>query len=308
MLRVAFAHYSQVHDISGVTTWVLGLARRLSADGVPVAIHYVISPGDPPIFEELRQQGIEVFSAPRRSCLKEDVQESLAFLNEWQPPVFPPQCKPAHFAAAAQAGSRGLPWALTLHSDDPDDWATVGAFGGPSRGCSLVCVSRHIRNELIPRTIEGTASVIPCGVSIPARATSFRKDPFHVVFSGRIWEHQKRASLVIQTLIRACRSSDSLRATLIGDGDSRAACEQQVAEAGLSGAISFTGPLPPSQVQARLLEAQAILLSTTTGSTACAVSIPAFTRNRPNLCRRPSRCGRPCAPPSPGPSIGSSAC
>ena len=201
-----------------------------------------------------------MFSAPRRSCLKEDVQETLAFLNDWQPTVFLPQCKPAHFAAAAQAGSRGLPWALTLHSDDPDYWATVGAFGGPSHGCSLVCVSRHIRDELTPRTIGGTASVIPCGVSIPARATSFRKDPFHVVFSGRIWEHQKRASLVIQTLIRACRSSDSLRATLIGDGYSRAACEQQVAEAGLSGAISFTGPLPPGQVQARLLEAQAILL------------------------------------------------
>ena len=105
-----------------------------------------------------------MFSAPRRSCLKEDVQETLAFLNDWQPTVFLPQCKPAHFAAAAQAGSRGLPWALTLHSDDPDYWATVGAFGGPSHGCSLVCVSRHIRDELTPRTIGGTASVIPCGI------------------------------------------------------------------------------------------------------------------------------------------------
>lgn len=124
----------------------------------------------------------------------------------------------------------------------------------------MVCVSRHIRDELNRRTGDGTASVIACGVAIPARTTRFRADPFQVVFSGRIWEHQKRASLVIQTLIRACGASGSVHATLIGDGYSRAACEQQVAEAGLGGAITFTGPLPPSQVHARLLEAQAILL------------------------------------------------
>ncbi len=268
VLRVAFAHYSQANDISGVTIWVLGLARRLAKDGICVAIHFVIAPGEPsleecgepPLFEELRQQGIEVFSAPRRDCLKGDVQETLAFLNHWQPTVFLPQCKPAHYAAAAQAGSRGLPWAITLHSDDPDYWATVGAFGGPRYGSSLVCVSRHIRDELILRQIKRPASVIPCGVTIPDHMTTFRKDPFRVVFSGRIWEHQKRASLVIQTLIRACGSSDSIHATLIGDGYARAACERQVAEAGLTGAITFSGPLPSSQVQARLLGAQAILL------------------------------------------------
>lgn len=268
VLRVAFAHYCQANDISGVTIWVLGLARRLATDGVSVAIHFVIAPsstsleqcGEPPLFEELRQQGIEVFSAPRRRCLKEDVQETLAFLNQWQPTVFLPQCKPAHYAAAAQAGLRGLPWALTLHSDDPDYWATVGAFGGARYGSSQVCVSRHIRDELIRRRIEQPSNVIPCGVAIPANLTGFRNDPFHVVFSGRIWEHQKRASLVIQTLIRACGARDTIRATLIGDGYARAACEQQVAEAGLTEAITFTGPLAPSQVQARLLESQAILL------------------------------------------------
>jgi glycosyltransferase involved in cell wall biosynthesis len=267
-LRVAFAHYSQEDDISGVTTWVLGLARRLSADGVTVAIHFVVTPAkprpdpwiEPPLFGDLRRQGIDVFSTPRRASLKEDVQDTLAFLNDWQPTVFLPQCKPAHYAAAALAGARGLPWALTLHSDDPDYWATVRAFGASNQGSSLVCVSHHIRDELNRRHSDRPASVIPYGVSVPMAPAPFCTEPFRVVFSGRIWEHQKRASLVIQALIRACRSSGSLRATLIGDGYSRGTCEQQVAEAGLSGAISFTGPLPPSQVQARLLEAQAILL------------------------------------------------
>lgn len=271
-MRVAFAHYSQADDISGVTTWVLGLARRLAADGVSVAIHFVIAPGagssegsaegrgEPPLFETLRRQGIEVFATPRRASLEADARDTLAFLNHWRPTVFLPQCKPAHYAAAARAGRRGLPWALTLHSDDPDYWATVAAFGGARQGSVLVCVSRHIREACTARSIDRPARVIPYGVQVPATATDVRADPFRVVFSGRIWEHQKRASLVIRTLIRACRSKASIRATLIGDGYARADCERQVAEAGLAAAIDFTGSLPPEQVKARLLDAQAILL------------------------------------------------
>ncbi|MDM7951652.1 MAG: glycosyltransferase family 4 protein [Cyanobium sp. CZS 25K] len=271
-MRVAFAHYSQADDISGVTTWVLGLARRLAADGVSVAIHFVIAPGEggregsgedggePALFASLRREGIAVFATPRRASLAADARDTLAFLNHWRPTVFLPQCKPAHYAAAAQAGRRGLPWALTLHSDDPDYWATVAAFGGARQGSVLVCVSRHIREACSARGIDRPARVIPYGVQVPPTATDFRADPFRVVFSGRIWEHQKRASLVIRTLIRACGSGGSIRATLIGDGYARQACEREVAEAGLAGAIDFTGSLPPEQVKARLLEAQAILL------------------------------------------------
>ncbi|MEA5442414.1 glycosyltransferase family 4 protein [Cyanobium gracile] len=263
-LRVAFAHYSQPNDISGVTTWVLGMAKRLSADGVSVAIHFWMAPDgqdqEPDFFQELRHQGIHVSTAPRRANLKADVLETLGFLNQWQPTVFLPQCISAHYAAAAQGGYQGLPWALTLHSDDPAYWATAKSFGGSRHRSSLVCVSHHIRDEFNRRRIDRPASVIPYGVTVPVTPTEFRTDPFRVVFSGRIWEHQKRASLVIQALIKACRARDSIRATLIGDGYARASCERQVAEAGLCEAITFTGPLAADQVQARLLESQAILL------------------------------------------------
>jgi glycosyltransferase involved in cell wall biosynthesis len=97
-------------------------------------------------------------------------------------------------------------------------------------------------------------------VSLPEGTAAFRRDPFRVVFSGRIWEHQKRAGLVIQTLIRACQSDGSISATMIGDGYARPDCERQVVEAGLTASITFTGPLRPAEVKARLLESQAILL------------------------------------------------
>jgi glycosyltransferase involved in cell wall biosynthesis len=81
------------------------------------------------------------------------------------------------------------------------------------------------------------------------------------VYSGRLWEHQKRADLVVQTLIHACRQGNgALVATVIGDGYSRAACEQQVQQAGLAERIRFTGRLPFADLQRILLESQAILL------------------------------------------------
>jgi glycosyltransferase involved in cell wall biosynthesis len=81
-----------------------------------------------------------------------------------------------------------------------------------------------------------------------------------VVYSGRLWEHQKRASLVVESLIRACQRSEAITATLIGDGYSRGACEQQVQDAGLGDRIRFSGRLPFAGVQQILLQSQAILL------------------------------------------------
>jgi glycosyltransferase involved in cell wall biosynthesis len=266
-LRVAFAHYSDQGDISGVTTWLMRLARRLRLDDIEVAIHFQVPPEEAEQhtklterFRDLRQLGISVSWAPRRPSLAADTRETLAFLNQWQPDVFLPQCKNPHYAAAAEAGRQGLPWVLTLHSDDPDYWLLVKTFGQDDVGASIVSVSEHIQSLLIATGNRQRSWVIPYGVEIPEGTARYRRDPFRVVFSGRIWEHQKRISLVVGSLIRACQTDPAIRATLIGDGYARSWCEQQVQAAGLSETILFTGSVPPEQVLAHLRESQAILL------------------------------------------------
>jgi colanic acid/amylovoran biosynthesis glycosyltransferase len=102
--------------------------------------------------------------------------------------------------------------------------------------------------------------VIPYGVSIPATTTHYRTNPFQVVYSARLWEHQKRARLVVQSLIRAFQRSQAITATLIGDGYSRQGCEQQVRDARLTDLISFARRLPFDGVQQILLRSQALLL------------------------------------------------
>jgi len=263
-MRVAFAHYSQQNDISGVTTWLFGMARRLKEAHIDVAIHFVNSDTElgpePMALQQLRRDGIEISRVSPKSTLAEEAKQTLAFLNTWQPSIFLPQCLPAHFAAAAHAGQEGLPWAMTLHSDDPIYWESIHAFIRPESRNHIVCVSQYLRDKLIGTGRVQDALVIPCGVAIPAVRTSFNNSPFNVVFSGRIWERQKRASLVIQTLIKACQANPAIRATMIGEGYARPSCEELVKAEGLIHAITFTGALPPHQVRPHLAGSQAILL------------------------------------------------
>ncbi len=262
-MRIAFAHYSSADDISGVSSWLIQLALYLKGEGCSVAIVLLdlCEPGDiSPLELALQNGGIEIFKSPPTGSLRQDVNATLDFLNAWRPDVFLPQCKPHHYIAAAIAGRCGLPWGLTLHSDDPDYWATAASLPPLSNGGKTICVSQHIQARLAQQGGESQAVVIPYGVSIPATTTQYSDQPFHVVYSGRLWEHQKRASLVVQSLIRACQRCEAISATLVGDGYSRPACEQQVRDAGLGERISFGGRLPFAGVQEILLQSQAILL------------------------------------------------
>jgi glycosyltransferase involved in cell wall biosynthesis len=124
-----------------------------------------------------------------------------------------------------------------------------------------ICVSRHLQSTLAARGEERDAVVIPYGVSLPATHTHHCADPFHVVYSGRLWEHQNRTSLVVQSLIRVCqRGQGRVVATLIGDGYSRPRAEEMVREAGLEDRITFAGRLPFVALEPILLRSQAILL------------------------------------------------
>jgi len=248
-MRIAFAHYSSADDISGVTSWLIQLALFLKRQGCDVAIHLLnLSPSEAssPLERSLQGSGIEISQSLPTGNLRKDIQTTLTFLNRWRPDVFLPQCKSQHYVAASIAGPCGLPWGFTLHSDDPDYWAVSESLSPAHYGGRSICVSRHIQASLSGRGGESDAAVIPYGVSIPIGTTNLPgSGPFQVAYSGRLWEHQKRASLVTESLIRACQRGDGrITATLIGDGYSRSACEQLVRKAGQEDRIRFAGRLP----------------------------------------------------------------
>jgi colanic acid/amylovoran biosynthesis glycosyltransferase len=265
-MRVALAHYSSEADISGVTSWLVGLVARLKADGFEphVHLHHLgRKPSQASILALLRDAGVVFDVVPCGRNLRQDVGKTLRFLERVQPSVFLPQCLSAHFAAAAIAGTRGLPWVFTMHSDDPDYWMQIHAVRGIRGSRRTVCVSRYLAARVIEQGFDDRAVVIPCGVPLPegpVRWPEGADEAFHVVYVGRVVERQKRMSLVVDALVEACRMNARIRASIIGDGPARAQGEQCVSDAGLGHRIVFLGRLPREAVDTCLRRAHACLL------------------------------------------------
>ena len=262
-MKLALAHYSSPADISGVTTWFERLAMRLHNDGVNLAVHlhhFGRNPDEASLLPSLRDGGVPVEVVSRQASLRADVVQTLGFLNRYQPTVFLPQCLNAHYFAAAIAGKQCVPWALTMHSDDPDYWGIASLRRPAAYGGTLVCVSEHIALLAAERGLGVGSPVIPYGVDVPSQFATYSSEPFRVVYSGRLVELQKRMSLVIATLIHACLRDPRIVATVIGDGPALIPSRETVAKAGLTQRITFIGRLAPERVKLELLSAQAILL------------------------------------------------
>jgi colanic acid/amylovoran biosynthesis glycosyltransferase len=262
-VKIALAHYSSTSDISGVTTWFEKLVIRMQKDGLNPLVHlhhFGDNPEKSTLLPVLRDSGVFVHVVTRKNTVKEDILQTFSFLQQQQPTVFLPQCLNAHFYAAAIAGRRGLPWALTMHSDDPDYWDIAKARPPQKYGGKMVCVSNYLSRQIIEQGYDLNPHTIPCGVDIPAKTTFFNEAPFSVVYSGRLIETQKRLSLVTEALIQSCLQNPRVYGTIIGDGPSMSDCKVMVALSGLSDRIFFTGRLSPQDTRQKLLTAQAILL------------------------------------------------
>lgn len=269
-MRIAFADYSDDADISGVTTWLAKFVTFLAAVQPPgtvrtaLHLHHIGARGwrDSSLARELA--GVPVDLSGRRigdvRYTEDAVRDTLEFLAAARPDVFLPQCLPGFHFAARIAAQSGLPWVLTVHADDPDYWGLVEECCPDAAHGACVAVSEYLATRIRERRPEARVVTIPCGVPVPATTARFSAAPFRVVYSGRLVEHQKRASLVVRTLVEACRRCERIEATVMGDGAARPSMEAAVTAAGLADRIAFTGRLTPVAVARQLQESQAILL------------------------------------------------
>ena len=261
-MRVAIAHYSAENDVSGVTTWLIDLCRHLidSGHSVFVHLHHIGSnPAKGSIIPVLKRLGIHISSTRCETTLGADINHTLEFLNECKPDVFLPQCRHAHYCAAAIAGNSGLPWIFVMHSDDTDYWCVMDELAPWRNNGVTVCVSKFIGASAEEKYLISFPHIIPCGVNTTHASTSY-SSVFRVVYSGRLVNHQKRIVDVVKTLIIACQLSPEIDAILLGDGGERKYCEKMVRQAGLQNRIRFQGRVEPSEVPQILKSCHAILL------------------------------------------------
>ena len=260
---IAFSHYSAANDVSGVTTWLENLLLRLSADGVPLAVllhHFGDNVEQSSLLESLRAAGIHVEIVPRKSSLSEDVLTTLEFLNRHQPLVFLPQCLEAMFFAANIAGHQGLPWVLTLHSDEDIYWAIAEETSPETCNGALVGVSKYLCSLSERKGLSTHPFCIPCGVSSSRDKAEFNDKPFRVVYSGRVVEKQKRISLVVETMAHACRQDSRIECVILGQGLDFESARHWVDTQNLGDKIIFLGRLTPDEVRDELARCHVLLL------------------------------------------------
>lgn len=261
--KIAFSHYSSDKDISGVTTWLERLLvslRRKDHQLVVLLHHFGTEVEKATILKPLRDAGIEVEIRSRARTLLEDVRDTVSFLNRHRPTIFVPQCLSGPHIAAAIAGISGLPWVMTIHSDDPEYWAIAETVRPEKCGGKIVGVSDHISQSATRRGLALNSETIPYGVVTCHSPTRFSNSPFRVVYAGRLLEQQKRISLVVDAMIDACRRDRRVECLIVGDGPDRGSCEKRVGEAGLGERIRFPGRLPSHDVPTELRRCQAVVL------------------------------------------------
>jgi glycosyltransferase involved in cell wall biosynthesis len=164
------------------------------------------------------------------------------------------------YYAAGIAGGVGLPWAMTLHSDDSIYWAIAETISPEANGGMIVGVSDYICQLAIEKRLADLPQAIPCGVPVSQQTATFVDSPFRVAFSGRVVETQKRVSLVLEAMAQACRLDSRIECLILGDGVDLASSQQWVIDRKLSDRIRFLGRMPPSEVGVELVKCQAILL------------------------------------------------
>jgi colanic acid/amylovoran biosynthesis glycosyltransferase len=241
---IAFSHYSAKNDISGVTTWLQRLLLRLHHDGIPVSLllhHLENNIQESSLLQPLLEAGIHVKIEPQPPYSEDGVRSTLAFLNRHKPQAFFPQCLAAMYYAASIAGRAGLPWAMTIHSDDPVYWAIAETIPPEANGGLMVGVSDYICQLAIIKGLADLPQAIPCGVPVPQQKATFLDSPFRVAFSGRVVEEQKRISLVLAGMAQACLRDSRIECWVIGDGAAMAHSRQWIIEQRLGDRIHFLG-------------------------------------------------------------------
>jgi colanic acid/amylovoran biosynthesis glycosyltransferase len=262
-MRVGIAHYSSSSDISGVTSWLISLCHHLVEKGHDVAVHlhhFGHIHEEATILPELIKLNIKVYHTSKSSSLKADIRKTIAFLNEFRPDVFLPQCIHAHYFAATIAGRKGLPWIFTMHSDDPDYWCVLDGLQPWNNKGRVVSVSKYMAKPISEKYPDCAVKVIPYGVAVASFTTKYDEENFRIVYSGRMIGKQKNIIKVVETLIRTCELSTKITAVLIGEGPESNRCKELVASKNLVSRIKFMGRLEPNKVASVLKNCHAIIL------------------------------------------------
>jgi len=152
---------------------------------------------------------------------------------------------------------------IVVHNITPMTYRAAGALR--DQVDAAICVSLRIRHDLIAshgfapeRTICIPNGIVAGACEAPEERTAW---PFRVLFAGRIEEHAKGLKYLTPILAVLRTAIPDATLTIAGDGPDLESLQQAVAVEGLSGAVTFLGSVPRSEVARLACQHHAVVLT-----------------------------------------------
>ena len=262
-MKAAFCFYGP-NGLGGPTTWVRRMLPRLKRRGIDVvAVPFHTEDGDCDVVADLQTYGIDVEVVRAASQPAESVHRMAVTLAQTSPDVIVADHVIPALVAGGWARTADMRTVMVLRSDD--EWYrhlsdTFLRGDDQLRVAAVVAVSKELEIAAV-KAARATVNIVRCpsGTPLPQGSASWRPDAFHAVYVGRLDEEQKRIPALLRVLIATSRAVPHFSATLYGEGPLRAEVERTLCSQ-TGHKVSYGGRIAPSDVQARLLDAQALVL------------------------------------------------
>ncbi|MBO9379451.1 glycosyltransferase [Sphingomonas histidinilytica] len=177
----------------------------------------------------------------------------------------------AHFSTNAAAVAMlcrrlgGPRYSFTVHGPDELDRFAVNSLTEKAlHAQAVVAISDYCRDRLrahLPESLWGRIRVIPCGVDLRAYPAAPPPPSMsaRLLSVGRLCP-QKAQVEIPAAIAAAAADHPELSVALIGDGESRAAIEQEIRRTGTGGRVKLLGWRSNAEVRRRIGETRALLL------------------------------------------------
>ena len=248
--------------ISGVNTLAFGLVRHLNELGIDASL-LLTQPANRDETDHIPDIPYTYLTGIS-GLYGEDLWLRLkTFLESQAPCIFIPNYDYAASAVSPalnnKVGVIGI-----VHSDDIEHYEHAYRLGRYWNG--IICVSKHILKEVqeMNPSFEPYSYYVRSGIEdippTPVVETLEEGAPIHLIYTGRLVEHQKRVRFFVKIAKVLKERKINYKLTLIGDGDEMPYLQRELRNEIRSGVVELPGRLPYSQIRLLLDHANVFLL------------------------------------------------
>lgn len=159
----------------------------------------------------------------------------------------------------------GPRYSFTVHGPDELEQLVENSVGDKAQHAAFViAISAYCRDRLqayLPEHLHARVKIVPCGLDL----RDYPSDPGPPPMSARLLSvgrlcPQKGQAEIPAAIAAAADTAPGLSVVLIGDGESRAAIEREIAATATGGKVKLLGWRTNAEVRRRIGETRALLL------------------------------------------------